>query len=149
MTVEMTDIALGASIASPLVAVFIAWWTSISSAKDTAKQIAALEKSTTKQIESIKELARIQIEITSIQLQKELTEARTGYLQASEKSLDALDDRFSMMGIPYNDTVARMQNKQEKQKNLSLEQDFYSKKINWTDSYLKRVKELKKELEKA
>ena len=30
MTVEMTDIALGASIASPLVAVFIAWWTSIS-----------------------------------------------------------------------------------------------------------------------
>ena len=148
MTVEMTDIALGASIASPLVAVFIAWWTSISSAKDTAKQIAALEKSTTKQIESIKELARIQIEITSIQLQKELTEARTGYLQASEKSLDALDDRFSMMGIPYNDTVARMQNKQEKQKNLSLEQDFYSKKINWTDSYLKRVKELKMELDK-
>ena len=51
MTVEMTDIALGASIASPLVAVFIAWWTSISSAKDTAKQIAALEESTTKQVE--------------------------------------------------------------------------------------------------
>ena len=62
MTVEMTDITLGASIASPLVAVFIAWWTSISSAKDTAKQIAALEESTTKQIESIKQLSKQQID---------------------------------------------------------------------------------------
>ena len=145
----MDAIVQWATILSPIIAVLIAWWMSRSSAKDTAKQIAALEESTAKQIESIKELARIQIEITSIQLQKELTEARTGYLQASEKSLDALDDRFSMMGIPYNDTVARMQNKQEKQNNLSLERDYYFKKINWTDSYLKRVKELKKELEKA
>ena len=149
MTVEMTDIALGASIASPLVAVFIAWWTSISSAKDTAKQIAALEESTTKQIESIKELARIQIEITSIQLQKELTETRQSYLQASEKNMDAINNRFSMMGIPHDDVIARMQDKQEKQRNLSLERDFYSKKIHWTDSYLKRVEELKMELEKA
>ena len=148
MTVEMTDIALGASIASPLVAVFIAWWTSISSVKDTAKQIAALEESTTKQIESIKELARIQIEITSIQLQKELTETRQSYLQASEKNY-AINDRFSMMGIPHDDVIARMQDKQEKQRNLSLERDFYSKKIHWTDSYLKRVEELKMELEKA
>ena len=149
MTVEITEIALWASIASPLIAVVIAVWSGISSRKATAKQLAAIEDSTAKQVESIKELARIQIEITSIQLQKELTEARTGYLQASEKSMDALDDRFRMMGVPYNDVVARMQDKQEKQKNLSLEQDFYSKKINWTDSYLKRVKELKKELDKA
>ena len=138
-----------AVIMALIVPIGIAIWTVRSSAKDTAKQIAALEESTTKQIESIKELARIQIEITSIQLQKELAEARTGYLQASEKSMNAIDDRFSMMGIPYNEVVARMQDKQEKQKNLSLEQDFYSKKINWTDSYLKRVKELKMELDKA
>ena len=138
-----------ATILSPIIAVLIAWWMSKSSAKDTAKQIAALEENTTKQIESIKQLARIQIEITSIQLQKELTEARTGYLQASEKNMDAINDRFSMMGIPHNEVIARMQDKQEKQKNLSLEQDFYSKKINWTDSYLKRVEELKMKLEKA
>ena len=145
----MNVIVQWATILSPIIAVLIAWWMSKSSAKDTAKQIAALEESTTKQIESIKQLARIQIEITSIQLQKELTEARTGYLQASEKSMDAIDDRFSMMGIPHNDVVARMQDKKEKQKNLSLERDFYTKKINWTDSYLKRVKELKKEIDKA
>ena len=139
---------LAAIIIALIVPIGVAIWTVRSSAKDTAKQIAALEESTTKQIESIKELARIQIEITSIQLQKELTEARTGYLQASEKSMNAIDDRFSMMGIPYNEVVARMQNKQEKQKNLSLEQDFYSKKIKWTDNYLERVEELKKELDK-
>ena len=72
MTVEMTDITLGASIASPLVAVFIAWWTSISSAKDTAKQIAALEESTTKQIESIKELARLQMDASIKQVELEI-----------------------------------------------------------------------------
>lgn len=145
----MNVIVQWATILSPIIAVLIAWWMSRSSAKDTAKQIAALEESTTKQIESIKQLARIQIEITSIQLQKELTEARIGYLQASEKSMDAIDDRFSMMGIPHNDIVAKMQDKQEKQKNLSLERDYYSKKINWTDSCLKRVKELKMQLDKV
>lgn len=137
-----------AIIVALIVPIAVAIWTVKSSAKDTAKQIAALEESTTKQIESIKELARIQIEITSIQLRKELTDARTSYLQVSEKSMDAIDDRFSMMGISHNDVIARMKDKQEKQKNLSLEQDFYSKKIHWTDSYLKRVEELKMKLDK-
>ena len=139
---------LVAIIIALIVPIGVAIWTVRSSAKDTAKQIAALEESTTKQIESIKELARIQIEITSIQLQKELTETRQSYLQASEKNY-AINDRFSMMGIPHDDVIARMQDKQEKQRNLSLERDFYSKKIHWTDSYLKRVEELKMELEKA
>ena len=138
-----------AVIIALIVPIGVAIWTVRSSAKDTAKQIAALEESTSKQIESIKELSRMQIEITSIQLQKELTEARTGYLQASEKNMDAINDRFSMVGVPFNDVVARMQDKQEKRKNLSLEQDFYSKKISWTDSYLKRVERLKMELDKA
>lgn len=140
---------LVAIIIALIVPIGVAIWTVRSSAKDTAKQIAALEESTTKQVESIKELARIQIEITSIQLQKELTETRQSYLQASEKNMDAINNRFSMMGIPHNEVIARMQDKQEQQRNLSLERDFYSKKINWTDSYLKRVKELKMELEKA
>ena len=140
---------LVAIIIALIVPIGVAIWTVRSSAKDTAKQISALEESTTKQIESIKELARIQIEITSIQLQKELTETRQSYLQASEKNMDAINNRFSMMGIPHNEVIARMQDKQEQQRNLSLERDFYSKKINWTDSYLKRVKELKMELEKA
>ena len=61
-----------ATILSPIIAVLIAWWMSKSSAKDTAKQIAALEESTTKQIESIKELARIQMDASIKQVELEI-----------------------------------------------------------------------------
>ena len=42
------------------------------SAKDTAKQIKALEESTTKQVESVKALARNQIEATIHQVELEI-----------------------------------------------------------------------------
>ena len=58
----MNVIVQWTTILSPIVAVFIAWWMSRSSAKDTAKQIAALEESTNKQVESIKSLSKQQIE---------------------------------------------------------------------------------------
>ena len=61
-----------ATILSPIIAVLIAWWMSRSSAKDTAKQIAALEESTTKQIESIKELARLQMDASIKQVELEI-----------------------------------------------------------------------------
>lgn len=138
-----------AVIIALIVPIGVAIWTVWSSAKDTAKQIAALEESTTKQIESVKELARIQIELTSIQMGKELWESRSRYLQASEKSMDALDDHFAMLGVPYNETITRMQDRQEKRKNLSLEQDFYSKQISMLNSYMERIKAIKGELNKA
>ena len=138
-----------AVIIALIVPIGIAIWTVRSSAKDTAKQIAALEESTTKQIESVKELARIQIELTSIQMGKELWESRSRYLQASEKSMDALDDHFAMLGVPYNETITRMQDRQEKRKNLSLEQDFYSKQISMLNSYMERIIAIKGELNKA
>ena len=53
---------LVAIIIALIVPIGVAVWTVRSSAKDTAKQIAALEESTTKQIESIKELARLQMD---------------------------------------------------------------------------------------
>lgn len=140
---------LAAIIIALIVPIGVAIWSVRSSAKDTAKQIAALEESTTKQIESVKELARIQIELTSIQMGKELWESRSRYLQASEKSMDALDDHFAMLGVPYNETITRMQDRQEKRKNLSLEQDFYSKQISMLNGYMERIKAIKSELNKA
>ena len=138
-----------AVIIALIVPIGVAIWSVRSSAKDTAKQIAALEESTTKHIESVKELARIQIELTSIQMGKELWESRSRYLPASEKSMDALDDHFAMLGVPYNETITRMQDRQEKRKNLSLEQDFYSKQISMLNSYMERIKAIKGELNKA
>ena len=68
----MNVIVQWTTILSPIVAVFIAWWMSRSSAKYTAKQIAALEESTTKQIESIKELARLQMDASIKQVELEI-----------------------------------------------------------------------------
>ena len=64
----MEIIVLWVTILSPIIAVVIAVWTSRSSAKDTAKKLAALEESTTKQVESIKKLARILIKTNQIQI---------------------------------------------------------------------------------
>ena len=60
----MDCIVQWATILSPILAVGLAWWTVISSAKETDKKIAALEESTTKQVESIKELSRQQMDAT-------------------------------------------------------------------------------------
>ena len=68
----MNVIVQWATILSPIIAVLIAWWMSRSSAKDTAKQIAALEESTTKQIESIKQLARLQMDASIKQVELEI-----------------------------------------------------------------------------
>lgn len=61
-----------AVIMALIVPIGVAVWTVRSSAKDTAKQIAALEESTTKQIESIKELARIQMDASIKQVELEI-----------------------------------------------------------------------------
>lgn len=68
-----------------LVPIGVAVWTVRSSAKDTAKKIAALEKSTSeqiatleestkKQVESIKKLTNIQIELSVLQTEIQLKE---------------------------------------------------------------------------
>ena len=61
-----------ATILSPIIAVLIAWLMSRSSAKDTAKQIAAHEESTTKQVESIKALSKQMIEASIKQVELEI-----------------------------------------------------------------------------
>ncbi len=68
----MSCIVQWATILSPVIAVIIAIWASRSGAKDTAKQIAALEKSTTKQVESIKALSKQMIEASIKQVELEI-----------------------------------------------------------------------------
>ena len=61
-----------ATILSPIIAVVIAWWTSRNSAKDTEKKLTALEASTAKQVESIKDLQAQQIEASIKQVELEI-----------------------------------------------------------------------------
>ena len=61
-----------ATILSPIIAVVIAWWTSRNSAKDTEKKLTALEVSTAKQVESLKDLQAQQIEASIKQVELEI-----------------------------------------------------------------------------
>ena len=144
----MNVIVQWTTILSPIIAVLIAWWMSKSSAKDTAKQIAALEESTTKQVESIKELARLQIEISTLQMSKELSDARSQYIQITKKSMNLLDTRDNMLGVPMNDFTSMVYEKREKTNELSIDQEHCIKRINMLNSYMERMNAIKENLEK-
>ncbi len=68
----METIVQWATILSPLIAVLLAWWTGRCSAKETVKKIDALEQSTTRQVESIKQLAKQQMDAVIYQVELEI-----------------------------------------------------------------------------
>lgn len=133
-----------ATILSPIIAVAIAIWASRSSAKDTAKQIAALEESTKKQVESVKELAAMLIEVNALQIDKELWEARHRQRQYSQEVFDELDiqEKASRSGIPLNLYSSVVKG----QKELERKSDFNMKQMDTLQSIQSRLKELKKKL---
>ena len=113
-----------AVIIALIVPIGVAIWSVRSSAKDTAKQIAALEESTTRQIESVKELARIQIEINRMQIQKEVSEARSRQLQTMKKSGDVIDRELT--GYQLGATWKELQGERDKAKDLYYEREYWS-----------------------
>lgn len=74
----MNVIVQWATILSPIIAVIIAVWASRKSAKDTAKQIAAIEASTQKQMESMKRLCLLQLSAAYDSLEMSLYEYSLG-----------------------------------------------------------------------
>lgn len=74
-----------AIIIALIVPIGVAIWTVRSSAKDTAKKIAALEESTQKQIDSIKELSRQMIETTIKQVELQIHNNLTRAKQAKQE----------------------------------------------------------------
>lgn len=124
----MEILSICISAVSILVAVGIACWTSRSSAKDTAKKLAALEESTTKQVESIKKLAKIQIELNKIQLNAELWDAENKLEQKEQENEWAVDRQSSMFGVPLNEFTMRQAEEREKEDKNLAEQTYYMKK---------------------
>ena len=137
-----------ATILSPIIAVLLAWWTSRSSAKDTAKQLSALDESTTKQVESVKELTRLQMQIKEIQFNKELTSARYQYKLA----LDEIDNlkklNASMLGTLHNDFTKEERRRREKEMDLHSKEDYYSSQISLIEGSLQKLNNIRKEVEK-
>lgn len=84
----METIVQWATILSPIIAVAIALWASKKSAKDTARHIASVEKSTRLQVGSVKELSQIQLETTLMQIDRELSVAQERISQASRRMME-------------------------------------------------------------
>ena len=143
----MSVIVQWATLLSPIVAVLLAWWTVRSSAKDTAKKIAAIEKSTEKQIESIKKLARIQIKTSQIQLNKELYDTRIRFLQTDRKEVDLLNDEHNFYQSSYSLGSPTNPDKISKKRELSYEKDYYQHYIKGLEVFQKSLSELSKEME--
>lgn len=132
----MDTIVQWATILSPIIAVLLAWWTSKSSAKNTAKKLVALEESTTKQVEGVKELTKIQIEVTKIQLQKDLWEARQHYSQISQRVEDERRrDHFNNWVSGADSFYQR----EDRKKDLSDNYDFLSKQIDVLNKLVRQV----------
>lgn len=136
------------AILSPIIAVLLAWWASRSSAKDTAKQIAALEESTTKQVESIKKLAKIQIELNKIQLNAELWDAENKLEQKEQENKWAVDRQSSMFGVPMNEFTIRQAEEREKEDKNLAEQTYYTKQKMILSMYVESLKAIEFELNK-
>lgn len=141
--------AITISIVGWIITILIAVYAARSSAKDTAQQIAALEESTQKQVESVKELAKIQTKIAALQLEKESWEARHKWRQLSEENFKAIENDHNMAGFPMNEFTSMMHQRSERSNHLALEQDFYSKQISLLDGYTKRIKGILNELDKS
>ncbi|WP_288280717.1 hypothetical protein [uncultured Prevotella sp.] len=132
-----------------LVPIGVAVWTVRSSAKDTAKKIAALEESTTKQVESIKKLAKIQIKTNQTQIGIELEDTMTKEKQVLMKRWDHVNREYGLNGIPVEVGVAGgfYRNREEKDKNFEYESEFYEKRRKTLMRFQGQLNELTKELE--
>lgn len=135
------------AILSPIIAVLLAWWASRSSAKATAKQIAALEESTQKQVESIKQLTYTQLKIAKIQLDKELALARRQKDIIEEEIDNATNVNNSVIGSCLNEFTKREAEKRLEQKNLFSKLGNAEKIVGTLKGSLKNLTELKKEVD--
>lgn len=136
------------SIVGWIITILIAVYAAKSGSKDTAKKLAALEESTAKQVESIKELARLQIEISTLQMSKELSDAQNQYLKTSQKSMNQYESRNAMVGAPINEFTSVIYERREKANDLSAERDYCTKRVNMLNSYMERMNAIKDKLEK-
>lgn len=134
----MNVIVQWATILSPIIAVLIAWWMSKSSAKDTAKQIAALEESTTKQIESIKELARLQMDASIKQVELEIEKNLFLAKQAQQEweGIDQINNSGIASQVQWKEIRMQQFREQKPERDYKLYSEF-----------IKNLKAIKKGLE--
>lgn len=134
-----------ATILSPIIAVLIAWWMVKSTSKDTAKKIDAIERNAIKQIKQLKEVSRLQLQITTIQLNKELWDATKNY-QINNEQVEDLDGRNASFYVMAYGNEA-LERKKERNKDFILKRNFYSEQEKVLKKFLSQLENIKKQLE--
>lgn len=132
------------SIIGWIITIIIAVCTVRSSEKETAKQIAALEESTKKQVESIKKLAVSFIEVNALQIEKELWDARHRQRQYSQEAFEDLDiqEEASRIGIPHDLYSSMVKG----QKEFERKSEYNMKQMDTLKSIRSRLDILKKKI---
>ena len=136
------------SIVGWIITILIAVYAARSGSKDTAKKLAALEESTTKQVDSIKKLAKIQIELTKIQLNIKLWEADNKLEQKEQENKWTVDRQSLMFGVPMNEFTIRQAEEREKEDKNLAEQTYYTKQKMILSMYVESLKAIEFELNK-
>ena len=115
-----------AIIIALIVPIGVAIWTVRSSAKDTAKQIAALEDSTTKQIESIKELARLQMDATIKQVELEIEKNVLLAKQAQQEweGIEEINNSGMAHMLEWREEITRRFNEKKPERDYNLYSQF-------------------------
>ena len=136
----MDTIVQWATILSPVIAVLIAWWTVRGSAKDTAKKIAALDENTTKEVEGVKEIAITQLNVSLLQIEKELWDLRNRLRYHSQEAFDDLNiqDQAYQLGIPKD----KYSNIIKKEYDFKRESELLLKQLDNLESIKSRLKKM-------
>ena len=141
----MEYIVQWATILSPIIAVLIAWWMSKSSARATDKKIAALEDSTNKQVENIKKLARLQVDIM---VKRAELEAGKNLFYAKQAKQEAEGIReIENSGLAHITNYKEEALKAFKEKKPERDYELYCKFIKELEKFQERINELKKEID--
>ena len=121
-----------ATILSPIIAVVLAWWVGRSSEKQASKQIA-----------SIKELEKIQINLLQLEIDKEMNEAKVLREQASEK-VDSMRSSYMLGGLA--DSFRQVQERKTDNENARA---YHSERLHWLYYCQKKLDEMKNQIAKS
>lgn len=129
----MDAIVQWATILSPIIAIVIAWWMSRSSAKDTAKQIATM-----------KELEKIQINLLQLQLDKEMSDVQIKYSQTGKKEQQTREfNQFYNQIGGFADSVRHIE---ERKQDMALEREYHAERLQWLQLFQKQLDAMKHQI---
>lgn len=124
-----------ATIISPIIAVFLAWWTVKSSSKDTDKKIAAIKEWSEKEINQLKKLSQLEVETLSLKLDMELIQRAIIAQQANEER-NSMQQIMSSNQITFQELGLR-----------KFESEQPARNLKYTTAYIQELKRLSAKLD--